>query len=55
MKNYTVVIESECGVEKDLIHFSTVEEARYFCNHYDWLWQDDNGFHWEMVIRNNLI
>ena len=55
MKNYTVVIESEGGTEMDLAHFDTVKEARYFCDHYDWMWEDENGFHWEMCIRNNLI
>ena len=55
MKNYTVVIESEDGVEMDLAHFDTAKEARYFCDHYDWLWADENGFHWEMCIRDNLI
>lgn len=55
MKNYTVVIESEGGTELDLAHFDSVKEARYFCDHYDWMWEDENGFHWEMCIRNNLI
>lgn len=55
MKNYTVVIESECGVERDLISFDTVKEARDFCDRYDWLYPDENNYHWEMCIRNNLI
>ena len=53
MRNYTVMIESEDGVERELIDFDTVKEARDFCDRYDWLYPDENNFHWEMYIRDN--
>ena len=53
MQNFTVMIESFGGVERELTHFDTNEEARRFCNQFDWLYADENGFHWEMYIRDN--
>lgn len=58
MLDYTVMIESEDGTEQELAEFETAEEARHFCDAVggqDWLYADENGFHWEMYIRNNRI
>lgn len=52
------MIESEDGTEKELAEFETAKEARNFCDAVggqDWLYADENGFHWEMYIRNNRI
>lgn len=53
--SYTVVVESEDGVERDLISFDTAKEATDFCEQHNWWWVDENNFHWEMCIRNNRI
>lgn len=58
MLDYTVMIESEGGTERELAEFETAEEARKFCDAVggrDWLWADENGYRWEMYIRNNRI
>lgn len=55
MKDYTVMIESEGGTERELIEFDDIEEARRFCDMWDWFWEDENGFHWEMSIRDNRL
>lgn len=55
MLDYTITIESEGGTEYDLIDFDDIKEARKFCNQYDWLWKDENDFHWEMSIRDNRL
>jgi hypothetical protein len=49
------MIESEGGTERELMGFDDIEEARRFCNMWDWLWEDENGFHWEMSIRDNRM
>jgi hypothetical protein len=53
MKKYTVIIVSENDTKRDLIDFDTFTEAEDFCNQYDWLFPDENNFHWEMFIRYN--
>lgn len=53
--NITVVLESQDGCEIDMFDFDDEVEARKFCNAYDWQWEDEYGFIWEMVIRDNRI
>lgn len=55
MKDYTVMIESEGGVDRELMEFDDITEARRFCDQFDWLWEDENGFHWEMSIADNRL
>ena len=55
MADYTVVLESNGGCEVDMFDFDTEDEAREFCNAYGWLWEDENGFVWEMTIRHNWL
>lgn len=56
MKNlsYTVMIESEWGYDqRPLITFDNIDDARRFCNEFDWIFVDENEFHWEMYIETN--
>lgn len=55
LDNFTVVLESEDGCEVDAFDFADEAEAIKFCNAYGWIWEDENGFHWDMVIRDNRI
>jgi hypothetical protein len=47
------MIESEWGCECPLITFDNIDEARKFCDEFDWVFVDENEFHWEMSIETN--
>ena len=53
--NYTIVLESEGHCSVDMFDFDDLFEAERFCKQNDWLWEDENGFVWEMAIRYNWL
>ena len=49
---YKVIIKAG-RIERNLYYCDTIEEAEEFCNYYEWEFVDENGFPWDMEIREN--
>ena len=53
LPRFTVVMQSAGGCEKDLYHFDSFARALNFCTDHQWELKDENGFVWELEIRDN--
>lgn len=53
MGDFTVMLTSDGGLQVEMFDFDFESEARQFCEDNDWILTDDNGFCWNMFIRDN--
>lgn len=53
LPRFTVVMQSAGGCERDLFHYDTFAGAMVFCQEHQWSFKDENGFVWDLEIRDN--
>ena len=52
LPRFTVIMKSQ-NSEKDLYHYDTFAGAMLFCQEHQWEIRDENGFVWDLEIRDN--